>query len=52
MRTQQDFAKSTAYFRALIRKQMDKWWREEHQALNKGKQWLKVNVGYGGYTWA
>jgi len=36
-----------AYFRALIRQQMDERWREEHQTLNKGKQWLKVNVGYG-----
>ena len=45
-RSDLDFFKSAPYFRSLIRKRFDDRWAEEHEKIEKGTQWLKVQFGY------
>ena len=47
LRSDQTFHKSMPYFRALIRRRLDKRWREEDESTSKGREWLKVNFGLG-----
>jgi hypothetical protein len=46
LRGDQDFYKSAPYFRSLIRRRFEERWAEEHETIEKGTQWLKVQFGH------
>jgi len=47
LRGDQIMSKTTPYFKALIKRRLDKRWEEESAVQLRGHRWLRVNIGYG-----
>ena len=45
LRAEQPIHRTAPYFRALIRRRLDARWEEESALQNKGRSWLKLNIG-------